>query len=39
MKIHINNIYTTHKIVYKSAADSLSRSQDVTILKKGEKKF
>ena len=34
MKIHIHNIYITHKIVYKSAADSSSRSREITILKK-----
>ena len=31
MKIHIHNIYITHKIVYKSAADSSSRSQEIMI--------
>ena len=34
MKIHINNIYITHKIVYKSAADSSSRSREIYDLKK-----
>ena len=39
MKIHIYNIYIANKIVYRSAADSLSRSREITILKKGWKTF
>ena len=34
MKIHIHNIYITNKIGYKPAADSSSRSQEITIEKK-----
>ena len=39
MKIHIDNIYITLKIVYESAADSSSRSREITIIKKGYKNF
>ena len=39
MKIHIHNIYITHKIVYKSAADSSSCSPEITIFKKVKKIF
>ena len=31
MKIHLHNIYITHKIVCKSGADSSSRSLEITI--------
>ena len=31
MKIHMHNIYITHKIVNKSGADSSSRSREITI--------
>ena len=39
MKIHMHNINITQKIVYTSAADSSSRSQEITILRKGLKKI
>ena len=39
MKIYIHNIYITNKIVYKPAADSSSRSREITIEKKGYKNF
>ena len=38
MKIHIHNIYITHKIVYKSGADSSSRSREIRF-EKHVKKF
>ena len=34
MKIHIHNIYITYKFVYKSGANSSSRSRKMTIWKK-----
>ena len=37
MKIHIHNIYNTHKIVYKSGADSSSRSRKKRFEKKVKK--
>ena len=34
MKIHIHNVYIAYNIVYKSGADSSSRSREITIWKK-----
>ena len=39
MKIHIHNIYITHKIVCKSEADLSSRSREIMIWRKGYKNF
>ena len=39
MKIHLHNIYITHKIICKSGADSSSRSREITIWRKDKKNF